>query len=267
MTRSPTQILGTVAGTRWATLVAVACVTACAPTAAGPSATDGGGAAVLVEIDEDGIRAPSEVPSGNVEVTFSNSGDEPHDIFVREFDLEAGVNIVHGVFLAPGAQSQAVVHFVADATYSVGEIFGFGADAPSAQIAATGPASEDPEPETGVAVGMAEFEFSMPDTVDAGATWWELTNTGDQIHDLGIYPLADTTLDDLLADLAAVDENGQAPPEITAIPAWAVAPGETVWVRHELAAGPYAVVCRVPDDATSQDHWHLGMVREIAVED
>jgi hypothetical protein len=26
-------------------------------------------------------------------------------------------------------------------------------------------------------------------------------------------------------------------------------------------------VCRVPDDATSQDHWHLGMVREIAVED
>jgi hypothetical protein len=267
MTRSPTQILGTVAGTRWATLVAVACVTACAPTAAGPSATDGGGAAVLVEIDEDGIRAPSEVPSGNVEVTFSNSGDEPHDIFVREFDLEAGVNIVHGVFLAPGAQSQAVVHFVADATYSVGEIFGFGADAPSAQIAATGPASEDPEPETGVAVGMAEFEFSMPDTVDAGATWWELTNTGDQIHDLGIYPLADTTLDDLLADLAAVDENGQAPPEITAIPAWAVAPGETVWVRHELAAGLYAVVCRVPDDATSQDHWHLGMVREIAVED
>jgi hypothetical protein len=228
-------------------------------TSAAPSSAAAG--AVTFEIDDEGVSAPTEVPSGLVAVTFANTSDEPHALLVSAGD------ILHGAFLAPGAETHGIVSYVAGSTYTVQDQFGPSSN--RAQFTAADHAGAAAEPDVEISVGMEEFAYSMPDTASPGQQWWELTNSGEQLHDLGIYSLADATRDEVLADLEAVDAVTQSPPEVTEIPVWVVGSGQTIWVQVDLAAGPYLVVCRVPDTSSGlgPDHWHNGMLRDLTVGD
>jgi uncharacterized cupredoxin-like copper-binding protein len=211
---------------------------------------------VLFEIDDDEASAPAEVPSGFVSVTVFNGGQDPHAVFVTDDSIR------FGVFLAPGSHSQAVVDFAQETTYVLEELLTPAAP-PDVEFTSDGEASETPAPSPGVTVGMAEFAYSMPDGVASGRHWWQLTNNGEQLHDAAIFRLENSSLEELLTGAALMDPRLQP----TAVPTWAVAPGQTIWVDVELSAGSYAVLCRVPDDAGQRvRHFQLGMTHPFTVE-
>ncbi|HEY7583110.1 MAG TPA: hypothetical protein VIB78_05770 [Acidimicrobiia bacterium] len=220
-------------------------------TAVAPEVPDGG---VLFEIDDEEASAPGQVPWGLVNVTMFNGGGDPHAVFVTED------TILWGVFLAPGSHSQGVVEFSQDGTYFFEELLTF-TGPPDVEFAAGGAASEAAAPSPGVTVGLAEFAFSMPETVASGPQWWQLTNNGEQLHDVAIFEL-EGTLEQLLSRAALLDPRSQP----TAVPTWAVGPGQTLWVDVDLSAGSYAVLCRVPDDASRARHFQLGMTGQFMVE-
>lgn len=239
-------------------------------------------ATVAFAINDQGLTAPEEVPSGLVNVTFANSGQAPHVLFVSW--LAEGVtaeeilnapppgdpnqsNYVTGVFLAPGTQVDALLDFTADHHYFVQEVF---VEKPAfVEFTATGPASTITAPGAAVMVDAVDFSYVMPDEIKAGEQWWQVSNTGTQTHDLGIYKLeGDLTLEALQAQMTAQDAQEQAPPPVAAIPSWAVGVGQTTWVKFDLPAGEYVVLCRVPDFSTNPpgpDHWHKGMVHQFTV--
>ena len=239
-------------------------------------------AAVAFAINEQGLTAPEEVPSGLVNVTFANNDLAPHVLFVGW--LAEGVsaeeilnapppgdpsqsNWVNGVFLASGTQVDALLDFTADHHYFVQEVF---VEKPAfVEFAATGPASTITAPGAAVTVEAVDFSYIMPDALKAGEQWWQVSNMGTQTHDLGIYKLeGDLTLEALQAQLSALDSQEQAPPPVTAIPSWAVGVGQTTWVKFDLPAGNYVVLCRVPDFSTNPpgpDHWHKGMVHQFTI--
>jgi hypothetical protein len=209
---------------------------------------------LLFEIEGDIAIAPGEVPSGLVEVAFLNRGESSHGVFVTDTVLR------FGVFLTPGAQASGVVEFDPGTSYVFEALlppFSGGEDA----FIASEAASDMPAPNADVTVGLAEFAFSMPDRLEAGSQSWQLTNNGEQTHDVGIFSLEGTTLEQVLDEIDLMDPWEQP----TVVPTWAVGSGETVWANLELAAGEYGIVCRVPDDASSREHFRLGMVLEITV--
>ena len=198
----------------------------------------------MFQINDETARAPAQVSSGFVDVIFVNIGQDPHAVFVTEN------SILYGVFLGSGLLSQAVVEFVSELTYVFEELLTFSRP-PDVEFTAPTADSETAAPTPDVTVGLAEFAFSMPDTVASGPHWWQLTNNGEQLHDVGIFLLEDQTLEGLLAEIDVIDPRLQK----TVVPTWAVAPGQTIWINPELSAGNYALVCRVPDDNNRQRHF------------
>ena len=234
------------------------------------------------EINEQGLTAPTEVSPGLINVTLKNSGQAPHVLFVSW--LAEGVtaqaildapppgdpnksNVVGGLFMTPGLRFEVMLNFTANRHYFVSEVF---VEKPHfVEFAASGKATVNAAPSPSVTIEAAEFAYVMPDKMQAGAQWWQVTNKGKQTHDLGIYKLeGDQTLAKVQAQLSAGDEKEQAPPAVTTIPSWAVGAGQTTWIQFDFPAGEYAVLCRVPDFSTTPpgpDHWHKGMVRTFTV--
>jgi hypothetical protein len=255
-TNVPTSVVGSTTSTS----VVIATTQATLETVTSTTTTESAvvevmGDGPVFEIDDETARAPAQVPSGFVEVTFVNTGEDPHAVFVTEN------SIFYGVFLAPGSQSQAVVEFVPEVTYSFEELLTF-TGPPDVEFTASGAASEGAAPTPEVTVELAEYAFTISDQVAAGPHWWQVTNTGEQLHDVGIFQLQDQTLEDLLSEIDLIDPRLQE----TVVPTWAVAPGQTISINPDLAAGNYALVCRVPDDNNRQRHFNLGMTREVTVE-
>lgn len=269
-------------------LLALVTTSACQPIQSAAPAAPAMGTAqaasgtVVIKINDEGITAPETVPAGLANVVYRNSGQVPH---VIELDwLGEGVNPTDAfaapplgipdqigaytvVFLEPGAQVEAVLDFGAQPQYIAYEIF---VENPSyAVMAASGDSGITEAPPADVNVDLVNFAFVMPDPIPAGVTWWQLNNKGTQQHEVSLHQLNDEyTADMVKEELAAVDANGQVPPAVSAIPAFMVGVGKTVWVKFDLPEGDYLAVCDVPDFSTlppGEDHWHLGMFREFAV--
>lgn len=113
-----------------------------------------------------------------------------------------------------------------------------------------------------VSAGEYTFEFSGP--VKAGATAFELTNRGNEIHFLGLARLKEGATVDQVREAAMTggdteqfieEEQGSstiAPPDGTAV------------LNAELTPGTYAAFCFIPA-ADGKSHAEKGMVAEVTV--
>jgi hypothetical protein len=132
----------------------------------------------------------------------------------------------------------------------------------------------------------------MPDTLPAGESVLQVTNQGDEPHELAILKLAPgMSADTFIAIMTASEEATEGTPEATsdgdemdhaspvASPAGeameqppfseaggiqALSPGLTGWAVLDLEPGDYVAVCFVPN-AEGVPHATLGMVKAFSV--
>ncbi len=237
---------------------------------------------VVIDINEEGLTAPSAVSAGLVPVVFTNSGQAPH--VLEMYWMAEGVTVEDALnagplgspdksggmtvsFLAPGASLETVIDFGVHPNYFVEEVF---VENPGrVQFTASGESTTAEAPDADVKVGLVDFNIVMPDEIKAGPQWWQVKNTGSQSHELALFKLdGDLTAEKVMERLAAVDAEAQVPPTVEEITSWAPGVGLTTWVKYDLSPGKYLVLCRVPNWSTmppGQDHWHMGMLHEFAV--
>jgi hypothetical protein len=130
-------------------------------------------------------------------------------------------------------------------------------------------ASEAPDD----AVRVEAFDFGyagLPATLPAGEVTFDFTNTAEQDHELVLLPLqpaadADEVLEQITT--ATDDEIEALFGEVAAGPPAGVyaGPGGAAFGTTELQAGPYAVVCFIPDEGTGKPHSQLGMAVVVDV--
>jgi len=142
-------------------------------------------------------------------------------------------------------------------------------------------------PTADATVTLTEFHFmGIPETSAAGSQIWQVTNSGAQLHEMGIAKLAPGVTFEMVqailmssestpaADMATPESDtvGMAtpaaagPPPFTAIGGAApMAPGASVWYTADLEAGDYFAICFVPDAASGAPHFVLGMISPFTV--
>ena len=122
-----------------------------------------------------------------------------------------------------------------------------------------------------VPVTAKEYEFGgLPETLEAGATSFQLTNEGDEMHEVVIARKADGVTDAWDDILALPEEEAMAKVEIAGA---AFAPiGQTGYFATDLDAGDYVAVCFIPqgtksfeDQLDAPPHMVLGMKHEFTV--
>jgi hypothetical protein len=141
-------------------------------------------------------------------------------------------------------------------------------------LACTG--GEQPAADTAVAADSAatavptidlvatDYAFQAPDTVQAGTTWFRMTNTGKELHHVIVFHLADGhTFDDFLKAASA----SPAPPSWAHPLGGPIAPspgGPATATAVNLGEGTYAMICVIPG-ADGVPHIAKGMARQLIV--
>ena len=142
-------------------------------------------------------------------------------------------------------------------------------------------------PEADTTITLVEMAFEgLPSEVAAGTHVWEVTDGGDQLHELVVLQLAEgLTADQAIqifmeppapaatpAASPVVDQSVATPagpppgPPFEAIGGVApLSPGETNYAVLDLAAGEYVAICFVPDAQTGVPHFAMGMIAGFTV--
>jgi hypothetical protein len=134
-----------------------------------------------------------------------------------------------------------------------------------------------PAPMADATVHMVDFAFAFPPDLPAGEQTWHVLNSGEQLHHIVIFTLAEgATLEDFLEFMEQMEEGGPPEPgegEPLSEPAdhiGIMSAGQESYHFLDLAPGQYVAVCFLPDhlgDATGQPHSMLGMMQVFRVGD
>jgi hypothetical protein len=242
---------------------------------------------------------PEAIPAGRTVITMENTGQDLHHAYLWKLndgvaaddlvpamdrllagDLAAFTEVGSLVrfeggpgILTPGAR-QTLVHDLDPGTYvwicglpaADGEAHYAKGMLTSFEVVA----GEDGDLEAPVADGtvvLQDFAFGLQEApVSAGPQRWQVTNEGEQPHEILLAQLAPgaTALDFAMAfeDPAA----SEAPPGLPFGGIGPMEPGTTAWLDLDLAPGTYAAFCFIPDPESGQPHIALGMVTELTVE-
>lgn len=262
---------------------------------------------ITAENDGDGYKfgTPESLPTGYVAVTLDNTSDaEHHAMFMKmnadvtpEQFIEAVKNAENpGAFAAmavsaggpgsvgPGQQSTVIMNLEEgsyvlicevpgpDGTphYKMGMVQQVDAKADGTPVT-TAPAAE-------TTVDLIDFAFEgLPPTLTADQHIWEVTNTGQQPHEMIIELLSPGVTAKAAMAMLTGEGSGATPPASPAAPAPSgppfvavagtapMSPGNTVWPVLNLATGDYLTVCFIPDPETGKPHLALGMFGEFSV--
>ena len=127
-------------------------------------------------------------------------------------------------------------------------------------------------------VDLVDFAFEgLPATITTDQHLWEVTNTGEQPHEMAIFLLSPGVTADAALAMLTSEGTGATPAAPLASPVASgppfvdvagvapMNPGQTVWPVLNLAAGDYVAVCFIPDPETGKPHVALGMFGEFSV--
>jgi hypothetical protein len=237
---------------------------------------------------------------GYVEVNFQNNGDQPYDIAIDRLkegktlaDLgadtvavaEAFTNhpekiseatktyyetsqTIGGVSAAPNANATAGV-LLEPGIYVVSPSCGGCPPSNNGSLVLTvseGASAAVPTPD--LTIELTEFHFmGLPEELSSGKYLWEMTNTGEQGHFLGLFKLAEgKTIDDFLAWTATLGPEGPSgpPPGEMAGGSFFITGGQRYFYSLELILGTYVAYCPVAD-FSGTPHDMLGMRRMLIV--
>jgi hypothetical protein len=241
---------------------------------------------------EDGtITLPDEWVSGITTLNFVNEGEAPFSPLIGRF-LE-GMSM-EDFMAAMGAQDIAAMlataSFLGSPSLESGEstlvtfdlaagdylFLNFASAGPPTILPFTVAESEGDAveaPEADVVVELADFAFVLPAELTTEDALWQISNTGDQTHEIVVYAVDEgTTTDDVttaLTEAMAAAAPGTQPemPYEFAYSFVGISPGETAWVMPELEAGSYVAVCFIPDVTSEEMTSHLehGMISVFTV--
>jgi hypothetical protein len=107
-----------------------------------------------------------------------------------------------------------------------------------------------------------EYAFVMPDEAEGGVVRFDVSNTGEELHEYALGRLDEgKTLDDVKAALESGQED---PPEwfvdVGGVPL--LSPGEELGLTRELEAGTYVFLCFIPTPQ-GVPHVELGMLKSF----
>ena len=119
-------------------------------------------------------------------------------------------------------------------------------------------------PRSAIKVTMRDFSFETPDTLPPGLLTYQVTNRGQEAHEMVFLRLAGgKTWKDVMAFLQT--------PQAATLPGSivggmsALGPGETAWVSMNLVPGAYVILCFLPDKSSGLFHVQQGMICSITV--
>jgi len=119
-------------------------------------------------------------------------------------------------------------------------------------------------PRSAIEVTMRDFSFDTPDTLTPGLLTYQVTNRGEEAHEMVFLRLAaGKTWEDVMSFLQT--------PQAATLPGSivggmsALGPGETAWVSMTLVLGTYVILCFLPDTSSGLLHVQLGMICSITV--
>jgi hypothetical protein len=151
-----------------------------------------------------------------------------------------------------------------------------------APLEVTEGASEAVAPETSAAVSLVEMSFEgLPAEATAGAVTWEVTNNGEQVHEMYVARLMPGMTFDMLMSIMMSEGESATPMAMEATPAASPAamgppfvgiggiapmsPGMTNYAELVLEPGEHFAICFVPDPETGMPHYMMGMVAPFTV--
>jgi hypothetical protein len=122
-------------------------------------------------------------------------------------------------------------------------------------------------------VRLFDFNFEFPETVEAGPQLWEVTNTGEQPHELLLARSPEPVTTEQVIELMASESEEATPTgggpsfgdfEPVGGIGW-LSPGLTAWTEVDLTPGTYVALCFVFDPETGMPHVAMGMVAVFTV--
>ena len=246
---------------------------------------------IQLDMRDFSFTAPASVPAGWVEISATNSGQEPHHAqFVRLNEgvtmdqlteaLRQGheaalalVSLAGGVGgIEPGGEQTVYLNLTEGSYVMLCFIAGQdgvphlakGMITPITVTPATGPQATAPEAD--ITISLHDFSFQMNGPIPAGEVNLRVDNQGVQPHEWIIFKLDDgQTLADMQAFLAAGEDAAGPPPGTEAGGGQAISSGGSEIITMNLDAGTYVAVCFLPDPETGKSHAELGMVQEFTV--
>ncbi|MBP8949243.1 MAG: hypothetical protein KBG73_10400 [Candidatus Promineofilum sp.] len=232
---------------------------------------------IAVEMGDAGPSIAAEVPSGVVAFNLSAA---PGALLAR---LNEGVTLeqlneglsqpdptaaVALVSLLGGASNTTDGQLIVDLQAGQHVLVNFPEDGPPSAVPFTaGEPSGATAPTPDVTVDLVDFNFAIPAEIEAGPQVWQISNKGQQWHEMAIVKLSEgATVADVVAMLQS-EEEPAGPPPFEEVAFWSPnSPGEIGYATWDLPAGEYTVICFLPDlagDMTS--HAAHGMVATLTV--
>jgi hypothetical protein len=267
-------------------LAAVGCRKEAPPPPAAPPAPN----TVVINASNYQFTAPDTIPSGWTRLRINNAGPAIHHAQIlrldsgRTFDsLSAmlrrppngpppmwmvemggpnppapGENAEVITNLAPG--HYAIICFIPD---SVGAPhFTHGMIRPLEVKAATGTAAAEPTADVNIA--LADYMFTESAPITAGAHVIQVTNGGQQPHEMFIARLDSGVTPQQVVDWIDHGMHGRPPAHpLGGVAAMGV--GTHSYVVANFTPGNYGLFCFVPDKKDGKDHTKHGMVKQITV--
>ena len=262
---------------------------ACGPASRSEAAPAMGIPEITIRTTEYAFDAPDQVEAGLVSITLENIGQAAHmahfirlndGVTLEQFNpaytqdpesLFSLITLAGGVTTtSPGQQTQVVLD-LAEGQYVLAS-FDSGEDGISDDakgmlkpltVVARHSQTTIQEPQFDVPVVMQDFVFEVPAEIKAGPQMWKISNRGQQPHEFIITRLAPgKTIEDLKAWGHTFE--GELPAEEIAN-IRTMAPGQSMWVTFDLAAGHYVLVCFFPDSTSGMAHAEFGMIAPFQV--
>jgi len=150
------------------------------------------------------------------------------------------------------------------------------APVPLVVTAGTGtPSPTAEEPTSAVGVEVTEYAVAgVPPLIPSGPQVWQVTNGGQQPHELYLYRVPETLSAEQVMALASLPEDATPPPGVPGVDqlveVGGVTPlsgGQRVWPVVDLAPGTYLAASFLPDETTGQLDAARGMFALFAVSD
>lgn len=276
-------------------LLIVVAVTACdddgndgAPAATATIAPEAGAEIpdVTVGAADYSFDAPASIQGGLTHITLTNSGAEDHQaLFFRldegvsleefaaapietEADAQAYGTVAGGPIAPPGERFDAVLDLEPGSYVLICSIPSPDGVPHSDKGMVTtlevteAPAEPPAAPQADVHVTLRDFAFDAPDTIPAGETTFDVTNAGQQIHEMGMIKV-----DEGFTVEEALESLGGAEGPYTVVGAlYGLEGGAEGWTTIDLTPGTYALVCFVTDPESGAPHIALGMQDSFTVE-
>lgn len=234
-----------------------------------------------VTATDKGFTLPAEITAGRYLVTLANTGSHlieaaivrlPADVNTGRFQnalatpsvpswLGTTVSVGGPGATPPGGQTQVIVDF-APGQYVITTLSNSPNFTSGLTVGAnTGSAAPEAVP-ADLHVTLKDMSFDLPAKVGAGYHVWQVTNTGDQLHQMILERVPNgTTLEQIKESLTRSPEATPPPNGLTAadfVPAGGLSelsPKQTAWVLVDLTPGRYLAISFDPDphhDGVSQ---------------